>query len=287
MSRIRSIKPTFWTDGNIVSMSAFARLFYIGMWNFTLCDHGHVSDDAMALKLQILPMDDVDPNRLLQEILSTGRVERIRSASDRTYLSIKRFTDHQKIDPRWRTRCPACAEKDSLEPAETPVSLGELTETPEDSPQLPLGRDGMGRDGKKDLSSKQDEFDQWYRLYPKKEAKGAAQKAFIKARKTASLEELVSGLRRYLQATKGTDRQFIHLPATWLNQQRWMDEVAGQGTTGDIDPDAILGKDYWTPPAPPAGLSIEDERAWKAERRAEHRIEREQTARKKLEAQHG
>ena len=145
MARIRTVKPDFWTDGNMVKLSPFARLLYIGMWNFTLCDHGHVADDAMKLKLQILPMDNVDIDALLAEIMALGRVVRVADKDGRSYLLVKRFEDHQKIDPRWKTRCPACAQMDSLAPVETPVSLGELPETPEVSPTLPLGRDGKGK----------------------------------------------------------------------------------------------------------------------------------------------
>lgn len=144
MARIRTIKPDFWTDGNVVKLSPFARLLYIGMWNFTLCDHGHVADDTMKLKLQILPMDPVDIDALLAEIMDAGRVVRVTSPDGRTYLLIKRFGDHQKIDPRWKTRCPACAQQDSLTPIETPVSF---SEPQRDSPKLTLGRDGKGKEG--------------------------------------------------------------------------------------------------------------------------------------------
>ena len=73
-----------------------------------------------------------------------------------------------------------------------------------------------------------DEFESWYARYPKKEAKKAAKTAFIKARKSASFEELSSGLDRYIVAVKGKDRQFIALPASWLNAGRWEDEAPKQ-----------------------------------------------------------
>jgi hypothetical protein len=145
MARIRTIKPDFWTDGNIVALSPFARLLYIGMWNFTMCDHGHVADDAMKLKLQVLPMDDIDIVALLSELLDSERVTRVVDPEGRTYLHVTRFEDHQKIDPRWKTRCSACTHRDSLTLAETHPSLDVAHPN---SPKLPLGRDGMGRDGK-------------------------------------------------------------------------------------------------------------------------------------------
>jgi len=78
----------------------------------------------------------------------------------------------------------------------------------------------------KDLSTDTaDEFDRWYSRYPRKEAKDAGKKAFIKARKSASLQELLDGLDRYVIATKDEKRNFIALPASWLNAGRWKDEI--------------------------------------------------------------
>lgn len=230
MARIRTIKPDFWTDGNIVRLSPFARLLYIGVWNFTLCDHGHVADDAFKLKLQILPMDDVDIEALLAELMDAGRIQRITDGEGRTYLHIKRFEDHQKIDPRWKTRCPACAQKESLQLVETPASLPELPETPEASPTLPLGREGMGRESKKPSSkpSASTEFDSFWRDYPRKVGKEAAKKAFIKALKLTDAPRIMSGLETLRIQVAGKDQQYIPHPSTWLNEGRWDDEVTQQ-----------------------------------------------------------
>ncbi|MFJ4284036.1 hypothetical protein ACIPY0_00155 [Paenarthrobacter nicotinovorans] len=227
MARIRTIKPEFWTDGNIVRLSPFARLLYIGIWNFTLCDHGHVADDAFRLKLQILPMDDVDIEALLAELMAAGRIERVSDEAGRTYLHVKRFGDHQKIDPRWKTRCPACAQKDSLALVETPVSLEEHTETPADSPTLPLGREGMGRESKKTSSkpsASTDAFNAFWRVYPRKVGKEAARKAYDKALKLASPEQIMAGLETLRMQVAGKDQQFTPHASTWLAAGRWEDE---------------------------------------------------------------
>lgn len=78
----------------------------------------------------------------------------------------------------------------------------------------------------KDLSSEQDEFDRWYATYPRKEAKANARRAFTKARKSAEMDTLMAGVERYVDSVKGKERQFIALPATWLNAGRWEDEYA-------------------------------------------------------------
>jgi len=73
------------------------------------------------------------------------------------------------------------------------------------------------RDGDQDR-----EFETWYLAYPRKEARADARKAFAGARKTADLEQLTSGVERYV-ANK-PDYQDFCLPATWLRQERWRDE---------------------------------------------------------------
>lgn len=230
MARIRTIKPDFWTDGNMVKLSPFARLLYIGMWNFTMCDYGHVADDAMKLKLQVLPMDDVDINELLLEVMNAGRVVRIVSDDGRTFLHVKRFGDHQKIDPRWKTRCQACGSADLKPLPETQGSLGELPVTPKVSPPLPLGREGMGRESKKTSSNAahSKEFDSFWEHYPRKVGKLAAKTAFSKALSLTDVSNIQEALRRLHQEVRGQDQKFIPHPATWLNQGRWDDEPTQQ-----------------------------------------------------------
>ena len=66
------------------------------------------------------------------------------------------------------------------------------------------------------------EFEQFWAKCPAKKAKLAAEKAFVKARKTATLEELLLGMDRYLES-KPAWQEYAY-PATWLNQGRWLDE---------------------------------------------------------------
>lgn len=77
----------------------------------------------------------------------------------------------------------------------------------------------------KDSSISDEEFDRWYALYPRKEAKAAGRKAFAKARKSADMDTLVTALERYVTSVKGKERQYIALPASWLNAGRWEDEL--------------------------------------------------------------
>ena len=70
------------------------------------------------------------------------------------------------------------------------------------------------------------EFQTFWGLYPKKVAKGAAIRAWQKlnqAERTEAIDALANHLKYW--KFKGTDKEFIPYPATWLNQMRWLDEL--------------------------------------------------------------
>lgn len=68
------------------------------------------------------------------------------------------------------------------------------------------------------------DFDVWYASYPHKVGKGAAQRAFARAIAKTPLADLIDGLARYV-FDKPPDRSWCN-PATWLNEQRWLDQPA-------------------------------------------------------------
>lgn len=74
-------------------------------------------------------------------------------------------------------------------------------------------------------------FESFWKAYPKKKAKPEALKAFTKVNPDTVLMEKIL---RAIESAKMTDDwkkengQFIPYPATWLNGQRWLDEVEHQ-----------------------------------------------------------
>lgn len=240
MARIRTIKPEFWTDGVVVTMSPYARLMFIGCWNFALCDRGHVADDPTRLKLQILPLDDVDPVALIDELLANERLERIKLDDGRTFLHIRRFEDHQKIEKRWVPRCPACIGLRPETPPGTSPNLSEplasspdLSETPRTSPNPAV--EGKGREGKKTSSSTGVDavFDRFWHAYPRKVGKAAAMKSWKSAIKQgADPEHMADAAEKFRVQTNGTDKQYIPHPSTWLSQGRYDDEPESVSSGG-------------------------------------------------------
>lgn len=98
------------------------------------------------------------------------------------------------------------------------------------------------------------EFDEFWTIYPRREGKGAAKKAWAKAVKILPADELLPIVRSYSVRVHGTEKRFIPFPATWLNQERWADEVDEQQAEAS-------GDDGWFQPftMPPAPPEVEDD----------------------------
>jgi hypothetical protein len=69
-------------------------------------------------------------------------------------------------------------------------------------------------------------FDEFWMLYPRKVAKASARKAWQKLTETQQLEaaKAIASHCQYWKA-KETALEFIPHAATWLNQERWEDEL--------------------------------------------------------------
>ena len=121
MARIRTVKPEFWTDERIVDLSPFARLLFIGMWNFA-DDEGYLWDQPKTLKLKILPADDLDPAALIEELVTGGLLERMVDPEGKRALRIRGFQKHQKISHSLpSTIAPSVTSlEDSVSPPESP-----------------------------------------------------------------------------------------------------------------------------------------------------------------------
>ena len=81
-------------------------------------------------------------------------------------------------------------------------------------------------------------FTQFWAAYPKKQARGAAERAFAKIKPS---QELLDTMLAAIEQAKGSKDwqkeggQFIPMPATWLNAKRWEDEQTAIATRHSHD----------------------------------------------------
>ncbi len=75
-----------------------------------------------------------------------------------------------------------------------------------------------------------DEFEAFWAVYPKRVGKLAARQAFKRARNTASLDGILTGVELY-RLNKPSWAEWAH-PSSWLNAGRWMDEYDARQISG-------------------------------------------------------
>jgi len=266
MAKIRGVKPDMWTDENFVELSPYARLLWVGLWNYA-CDNGHVQDKSKQIKMRILPTDEINCAALLREIETQQMIARADG-----WITIHNLTHHQKPHKSWWTTCekPGCVLPEGTSHA--PKNRKDASAAPKAEPKTTVAQplhngeqlvhnggatadgdcDGEG-DGEGELMvtntlaapanavavTVHARFNEFWDAYSKKRGKGAAEKAFTKAARKADPSEIIRAAHVHADyhQIKRTEFKFIPYPATWLNESRWGDDLDQdeQGPTTRLD----------------------------------------------------
>lgn len=108
MARNRIIKPEFWDDEKLCTISRDARLIFIGLLTNS-DDYGVVKGHAGWLKSRIFPYDeDLSLNKFKDYLLSLEKINVIYpfTINSEKYYFIKNFLKHQTIDKPSKNRNP-------------------------------------------------------------------------------------------------------------------------------------------------------------------------------------
>lgn len=214
------IKPEFWDDQKLCSVSRDARLTFIGLWTNS-DDYGVVKGHPAWLKSQIFPYDDIKIQAFQSWLNELEGLHVILPFKDKNefYYYIRNFDKHQVINRKSRCRnpqppdglneCSMSAHGVIMDETETE------TETEVKQKRKTTLADGGG-------------FDRFWTAYPKKVGKLSAQKAWSRLNGTRppieSILSKIDDLKKSDQWTKDGG-QYIPNPATWLNRGGWDDEI--------------------------------------------------------------
>jgi len=77
-------------------------------------------------------------------------------------------------------------------------------------------------------------FDDFWHVYPRKIAKNAARRAYDSALKKVTADEILSAVKIFSANSRSTEKQYIPHPSTWLNGERWLDDVTDE-TWGNLN----------------------------------------------------
>jgi hypothetical protein len=130
MARTRSIKPEFWSDEKLASISRDARLTFIGLWTAS-DDYGVVKGHPVWLKAQVFPYDEITTGtfqRWITELETVGVIVPFTHHKEKYYF-IKSFQTHQKISHPSPAKNPTVPESIRNGSGKIPVETETETET--------------------------------------------------------------------------------------------------------------------------------------------------------------
>lgn len=108
MARKRMLDPEFFMDTEIISnLDMTGRMLYIGMWT-TADDGGLLENDPLSFKIRIFPADNITPDQISQYINTLINIKKLvpYEYDGKSYLWIKNFLKHQKLDKPSRSSIP-------------------------------------------------------------------------------------------------------------------------------------------------------------------------------------
>lgn len=221
MARIRTIKPEFWDSPGTARASLQARLFFIAMWNWA-DDWGIGTANPSQLMSFAFPNDEyklsTDFPSLRTEVAECFDVQWY-EVDSRPYFAIPSWDLHQKNERRSAKRNPT-PDQGKLTDAE----MRGISVRTDGKNTLGTGEQGNRGTVKEHAHlTASVTFDDFWNLYPKKNGKAEAVKAWAKAVKKADPQQIIDAVRAFAESPYRPEKQFIPYGATWLNQERWND----------------------------------------------------------------
>jgi len=244
----RIIKESICTSENIDQLSSFQEtVFYRLLVNCD--DYGCFDARVKVVASRLFPLKVIRPAEIvkaLNRLAETGLII-LYEAKGKPYLKVVKWADHQRVRvskhkypmPEDGTACgelpQVAASCGEMRPESNPIQ-SESNPNPNPNPTRERGE-----------TDSNDQFDRFWERYPNKVAKQDALKAWKKIRMNGELfKEIMSGLDRWLASDEWyrDNGRFIPHPATWLNGQRWNDEVKRHVPNGTGPGKRVAAQEY-------------------------------------------
>ena len=208
--RSRNIKPGFFQNEYLVELPPETRLLFIGLWLIADRD-GRLEDRPKKVKMQVFPADSYDVDPMLQELADAQLIVRYEVDSKR-YISIPAWHKHQN---------PHVKEKESTIPA--PDSPGASTvQTLLIPDSLNLIPDSLQKKGQVTLTAR---FEDFWKAYPKKVKKKTAKDIWRRKKLDPLADRRIADVEDRQSVDSRWKDGYIPDPTTYLNQERWEDEM--------------------------------------------------------------
>lgn len=152
MGRIRTIKPSFFSDEELADLPALDRLLFIGLW--TEADsEGRLEDRPRRLKAILLPYDDHNVDEALTRLHESGFIVRYvvdDGVKEERFIQVRTFDKHQRLSG---SEANAHSELPSLEAARKHSGKTEEAHSKRFGTLEGKGKEGKGKEGEGATSS--------------------------------------------------------------------------------------------------------------------------------------
>ena len=225
--RSRNIKPGFFQNEYLVELPPETRLLFIGLWLIADRD-GRLEDRPKKVKMQVFPADNYDVDPMLQQLADARLIVRYEVDSTR-YISIPAWSKHQN---------PHVKEKESTIPAPDSHGASQVfTETDRADSLIPDSLQKIGQ-----MTHLTTRFEDFWKMYPRKRKKKTAKEIWRRKKLDKLADTLIKDVETRLRADKQWADGFVPDPTTYLNQERWEDELAPETIVAPVrhrKPDVI------------------------------------------------
>jgi hypothetical protein len=99
VARLRTLKPSFFSDDVLAELSPLHRILFQGLWCYADRE-GRLKDRPRQLKAQVLPFDEADVESMLWDLHRKGFILRYVHGDGERAIQVKEFSKHQKPHPK-------------------------------------------------------------------------------------------------------------------------------------------------------------------------------------------
>lgn len=236
----RILKESVCYSENIDGLTLFQEVFFYRL--IVNCDdYGRMDARTKVLSSKLFPLRDVKDKEIRESLaaLVAAELVTVYESEGHLYLQMNTWDRHQTIRakkskyPAFDSNCKQmnadeiiCKQMNANVAVIQSNPIQSISESKSESEYENPNRNPSS--GGRKESALDELFDLFWNVYPRKESKPNARKAFDKIKPDRELvETMIQSVQRWKMSQQWQDSQFIPYPASWLNQRRWEDEIPG------------------------------------------------------------
>lgn len=214
----RILKESIAKSEKISNLTDFQFRLWIHLITY-VDDYGRGDARPAIIKGSCFPfrdrMTNKDIEKGLADLAGAGCVC-LYKVDGKPYLYFPNWEQHQRVRTKV-SKCPAPDESNTC-----PQPAADCGDSPQSAARI---QNTEYRIQNTESESNAQAFERFWDVYPKKVGKKNAQKAFEKVK--VDVQVLIDAVERQKKSSQWCkdNGQYIPNPATWLNQERWLDEM--------------------------------------------------------------